>query len=967
MYGGVILVARPTTTLQGRLARLPEQRSEWLTRDQHAPAREFRREVGYHPAAIRYAMSTFILQPFGGAPPSDDLLCRTLRLGDDYVYVTATTALERLRHGLTPPDQVAADGPQLVFHKALRHLMGAPLLTRTEERVTLLRAAREVAGAQPVQEAQIRRDVVAWQEALAELDERGIDPTANLAEAVDELVLPRVGGLLAALHDCRRRYAARGRMPFELTARKFLAGPFLQQRRVVVMEGFTFLRPLQEYFARRCLEQGADVILLYPWQSDQARGFAVMQRTYSGLLPSAERAPIETSLAATSGTALHTLQTQLFNNRESAQAPVDDTVTLELYGHRHSEVAACVRRIQQYLQDGTRPDQVAVVVRDPALESLLQEEAARTNPPLLLSTPPRLLLLTPVGRFALTLYEVWSDGEFDLRPEAFLSLLNSGWLGAEAQDAADPLEALSVQFFAQCQTRADWEAAFQSVRSVRDSLRRGGQSRIPAGGLPDRVLQVWKRTLDQVWVVCERLFAAPQQSIGEHVRWLLDTLNRLAPEELFRREQAVVERIQEALTEASESASMPVSPREFGDVLVALAREYERAADERDVPPDRVWVTTPEGIDNSPREIVLFLGVDNQRVPRALAPSWPFDRIDVEAHAERERYLFLGVVRAASRRLHLSLARHEQDREFAPSPYMLAAARVLGRPVDPIRQSVTTASSVQPGEPPVVAARRREYTLAEIAQFALCPFRYKLERLDRRARHYRDSLQVPRLAVAVWTHMAVDHLQKLGTMSKPGKAARLALLTTGLDAVRDRVRGWFPGLRDGDWATVEAYTRTELESQADFKHGFSLRVVRGQEGQYTLTDEDRITAITVPVPLAIENFKVPSPYLGAIMRAEWLAPGRKHSGPKVTMVEGLPLFAELYDTVQWWARATRAAYRHTISLSSPNPQNGAEEYAALTGELAQWVARIEAGKFPKHPGSHCLNCPVRGECLGLNP
>lgn len=164
--------------------------------------------------------------------------------------------------------------------------MGSPPLSRTEKLVALRRTADEIAATDPGLGARLRHDVASWQEALAKLDERGIDPTTDLTAVAGELVHPRVGDLLAALRAGRRRHAPGGRNPFELAARAFLAGDFLRGRRVV-MDGFTFLRPLQEYFARRCDEQGAEVTFLYPRRVEQAHGFAVMRRTYSVFLPRA--------------------------------------------------------------------------------------------------------------------------------------------------------------------------------------------------------------------------------------------------------------------------------------------------------------------------------------------------------------------------------------------------------------------------------------------------------------------------------------------------------------------------------------------------------------------------------------------------------------------------------------------------------------------------------------------------------
>jgi hypothetical protein len=920
-------------------------------------------------------MAGILLQPYAGEPPTDDMIRRAYDLGgDEYLYLTATMALERRRERIAPPVQQADGGAHLVFHKALRLLAGRPLLTRTEERVALLRAAQEIARDDPVLGAQLRHDVTSWLGALSELAERGVHLESGVPEDLaDRVVHPRVCELLLALQSaCRRQHEDFGRETFEDAARAFLDGEFRPPRKVV-MEGFTYLTPLQHYFAARCAEQGVDVAFVYPFRRAQAYGFAIMSRTYAGFIPRSGRATFNTPLAGEGGTALQDLQSRLFSDESAASTmPDDGTVFLEAYGHRHAEVAACVHRIREYLDDSCEPSGIAVVTRDASFHSILQEEADRQGLPVWLSIPPRMLLLTPVGRFVLTLYEVWDGGALSLDAEALEALLTSGWLGAVAQESAERFNALKAQLFARCRTQEDWAAAFAQARRLRDALSNGGDSRIPAGGLPEQAVAAWERVVAQVELLCRRLFAAPEQSIGDHIRWLQEALDQLAPEDLFRHEFEVVVRIREALKAVAESSSVPVTAAEFGDVLLGLAQEYERAAEEDAAadPPDRIWVTTPEGIDNCPREVVFYLGVDDRRVPRAATPPWPLDAFDLEAYAERERYLFLAVVRAARRHLHLTFARHEQGQEYRPSPYLRECAQLLGRgDIPPATGPVPSASPAPPGEPPLVAARRRTYDLAEVAHFALCPYRYKLERLDPRARQYRDPFQVRFLAGAVWLQLAVTHLRRTGRTSAGGTGNRFATLEWALEAARESVRGYFPGLREADWATVEAYVRREFRNQAEYKNNYPLEAVPGAEGRYMVTEDDRVTEVRAPVREALKNGLYAEPYLGAFLRAEWLIPGRPHTGPAVTEADGVPVFAELYDAVQWWQKAVKAAYYHetTREQDTDFARRAADAYNVTRDEVRAWVQRLEAGRYPKHPGEHCQYCPVRGECLGLGP
>ena len=69
---------------------------------------------------------------------------------------------------------------------------------------------------------------------------------------------------------------------------------------------------------------------------------------------------------------------------------------------------------------------------------------------------PRLLLLTPLGRFALALYELNRPGKLEITPDRFETMIASGWLGAAVQQTLHNLVAVRPQVFDHCETAADW-------------------------------------------------------------------------------------------------------------------------------------------------------------------------------------------------------------------------------------------------------------------------------------------------------------------------------------------------------------------------------------------------------------------------------------------------------------------------------------------------------------------------------
>ena len=112
-----------------------------------------------------------ILVRYAGDEPTNEAIQAAFALEKvPYTYVVATAAIEDKRAALVPEWQIADRSPQLVFHRLLRLLIREPLLTRAEERVLLLRAAQAVAAEDPALAQLLRTDVMAWRDALAELE-----------------------------------------------------------------------------------------------------------------------------------------------------------------------------------------------------------------------------------------------------------------------------------------------------------------------------------------------------------------------------------------------------------------------------------------------------------------------------------------------------------------------------------------------------------------------------------------------------------------------------------------------------------------------------------------------------------------------------------------------------------------------------------------------------------------------------
>jgi hypothetical protein len=927
-------------------------------------------------------MADILILQYEGESPTDEQVRHELGLPpgtDTYTYIVATLAQERRRKGLAPAHQVSPDDERhLVFHKAIRYFLkkvGRSVLTRAEERVLIQRAIQLVAT-DPATERVLRHDVFAWRDGLMHLAEEGLDLTTGISPDIeDRLVGPGVGQVLQDLQRAfRDLLVGHDRRPFEETAFSYIQAEY-QPTPLVIMEGFTFFTPLQRAFIDVCRGRGARLAFVYPYSAAQARGFEVMQDTYEPILPSATIRRLPAPMRAATDTNLATLRSQLFADTPAAGGgPSGDDGSVRVLGfnHRHHEVAACIQAIGEMLQRGTDPGKIAVVMRDAgAFQALLQEEAELQDLSVTLGIPPRLLLLTPIGRFALTLYQVWKDNALQMTADQLEEILASGWLGAHVQATIDAFAAVKAQVFARCETRAEWQASLDRIHELRENLP--AASRLPVATVDDDTLDLWRGALQQVEDLCRRLFAAGQRSIGEHIKLLLDELSRLASADLLEAERAVVERIREVLLQLSEESSVPIDPGEFGEVLNSLVREYRRADSDDEIPdePGKIWITTPEGIDGYEKPIVFYLGVDNHRVPRAYTEPWPLQDGDVSGHTRRERYLFLAVLRATTRRLRLSYARLDQEGTYRASQYLDEASGLLPAPAistEPAPALRIPALAESPEDPLLLRARRGTYGLAEIAHFALCPYRYKLERLDASARRYHDGFQMKFLAQGRWLDLLLTNISQQGH-STTGPAEVLAMLRAAKDATEPRVRADFPGLGEPDWYTLSRYVQRDLEYESRRAGTYPFSVTSAPRLEVVVPDGQRAIRIDVQLRHAIKKGLYLYPYLTDVLREEWLLPsaGDPQDSPAEQDRDGLRLFTSQYHAVQWWSQAVTKAFYHRVTqgqhTSFAREQPAAYEH--LQADIAERLPMIEAGYYPKHPGNHCKLCPARAECLGL--
>jgi len=793
----------------------------------------------------------------GRRPTNQEVESRIIK-GRPYIYLVATKALERDRQALLPESQRKRqrdrDIPIGVFDSVLREWVREvyPIAGKGDEKNLLQRAIVQVAQTDSTLKEVLRKDLSSWLTALADIASRGIDLSGELSsEQQDQLVNPYVGELLSKLQHAYYRLLKDNHLTlFEEAARRYLTAPFTHFQPLVIMEGFTYLTHLQHFFAKICHRMRAEVVFLAPYSAAQPKGFKCIRATYS-VFPDASWESIETESLSEDEDLAH-IQTQLFADHPESRTRKNGSAVLRCFPNRDREIFAAVEQLRTWFSGTYTPQEVAVIVRNPAaFKEVLQDflHASRLSyidkkgsaHPVQLHASPRLLLLTPVGRFILTLYDIWDGQKLKLNAEQFETIIASGWLGAALQESTIQFRALKEQFFAHCESEEDWRSVLATIESHMQNSA-DLPDRMPLNFLSERSLNQWKDVLGQLHKICASLFQIRQGEIARHIARLRDEISRLEVENIRAYEQDILQKIQELFEELNERYSMSITTAEFGEALHALVRQKPDDDDSEVNHGDegRLWITTPEGIDSIQKKAVLYIGVDNRSVPAPSPVPWPFFEDKRTSHIEKERYMFLTVVtvvRAAREQLVITAARHDGEHEMEESMYMSELARLLEMKVE----SLTLASSLDLNMAPELIKpqhctpqRRRSYQLSELSHYGLCPLRYCLEMRHPEARMYRNSWQLEVYAQGVWLDTIFQTLQKYITGQKPTLKSHNQdqlrdLFTRVKNYVKPDVQAMFPSLSAPTWHGIEQHVSGRLEQFVKTRGSYTVYFLPKEE------------------------------------------------------------------------------------------------------------------------------------------
>lgn len=909
----------------------------------------------------------------------NDVKIKQLIGKDTYTYIVATKAMARERRALLPADQTNKENKSVAVFQDVISLWlekaGEPIATKNERNVLLRRAIDDVTTQDPSLTDILKTDLSSWLKALGNLAETGTNLTHGwLPDKHASLVNPFVGDLLEKLQKAYyEQLGSSGRVLFEEAARRYFRQQYAPTQ-VVILEGFTFLTELQKLYVKECTRLGARIEFIVPFRKEQSRVFEQIRQTYHHVINWNDFSENEN---ISSQPDIHALQSELMTSSRRKIDLHDNLVKLASYPSRDREMLACINQIREWLNSGFNPEQIAVVMRSPGdfkeqfrdmlhLHPIHYRDEQGSLHEISMPKSPRLLLLTPVGRFILTLYQIWKQNQLDMSADNFESIISSGWLGVELQDSANRFRAIKPQRFAHVKSFREWNYTLDELNS-----QRGSKVRLPdALAIKDEIYR-WKETVKLLESVCRKLFST-KGTFKDHIRILQNELESIVPENIRKSEKEVLDQIREAFRELENTSSFPITTDEFGDSIHAITRSSSNEQDEENEEEllyDSIRIMSPESIDGQVYPCIWYLGTDNLRVPLPPTLPWPFFEDGRESHLNKERYMFVTVLRAAQTQIILSYSREDAGRSYEASIYLHEIERKFQLQMTHHDWKDT----LELLEAPVISPRAQTYalglkdtyTLNEIAHYGVCPLRYHLETLHPEASVYRSEWQLTKATQGIWLMSILERL------TEQNSALNVESIVQKADQLRQEVKvglkKQFPSFDAVTWEEVEQRVWDSLISNLSYRPEYPKRVKLGKAFSWkvAIDGQNDFVDINTNIPFILQSGRYDSPIVSPILHQEWLLPGKKESGD-FNESDGLKSFNSHYHAVQWWIKTHRSLLvRDQNPLSSKLVLDLQEHMKEANTLIGFWVEQIRNNLFPKRPGEHCRNCSVRSECLGL--
>ncbi|HZG70097.1 MAG TPA: hypothetical protein VEY51_01050 [Chondromyces sp.] len=924
-----------------------------------------------------------------------------------YTYLTATKALATQRENdqLIPDvqrftDEDGQERKKALFADVIRAWTKEEyaLSSRGDEKTMLFRAMNEVSKGDTHLRELLRHDFSSWIRILYDLAAEGIDlrrtqlPQGKRDQLVNPLIETHLKNIQTSFYNSLDK---EGKRLFESAAREYLSVKPAPND-LVIMEGFTFLTELQKWLIQNCEKKGKEVVFIVPYREEQEQAFRIITETYGFVW--GNRHSLETVQLSDKEDISHVQKHFLQTGRPVRFVGATPNATLKQYANRDRELQGCLEQLKEWFEtEDYQPEDVVVVMRrskefiDRVRDYMAMNPLTYTDKEsgqkrrVELASSPRLLLLTPMGRYILTLYQIWQGNKLVLEPNALESILASGWLGASVQDSTPAFRAVKHQYFTHCETKDNW---LNVLKQLQLDCEKETNFRLPVKLVDDEIIRKWIEVIQLLDSVCSRLFSNGETSVARHIQVLQEELNKMLPKDLRKVEREVLEQIQSVFQDLSEYYSIPITTEEFGDAIHALTKgqreeEEEEDQDDAEMNPALLRIVTPESVDGMLYRGVIYVGCDNVHVPVLYPEPWPFYVDGRERHLAKERYMFMTVIRSASEKLVLSYSQKDGDRSFQPSTYMQEIEKLLGSEIqiqgilDTLDLSLAHngVKSVK-----VRSAKRKSYDLQELAHYGLCPLRYRLELLHPEARMYRSEWQLEIYAQGVWLNHIYGLLEESEEVSPQKDSDTFySQLLRFLELSRLEMRNIFPAFSPITWHAIELQVKSKLKSFSEDRSRYFRKIVNGNKESFrVMVDggyEEQTIKINIDVPYMVKTARFDAAILSDIQTVEWLLPGEaenekngREAIEQEIEVDGVRLFRTQYQAVTWWRNAINAYFvveKKQKATDNAYTRMLEEHFLRMPEKIAHWVQSIEQNKFPKHAGEHCTSCPVRLECLGI--
>jgi|GEM_PF-6347231 len=742
----------------------------------------------------------------------------------------------------------------------------------------------------------------------------------------------------------------------------------------LILDGFSFLRPLQVHLLRECQNNNVDVIILQ--SKHHHRSMTGSTEFYKRIWqhhPSLGTLPPlvdQYFQHPSTSTTLHHIQREGFSGIQHTKA-IDSSFSVKHFMTRVEETKHLVREAVQKRQQNPTCS-IAFVSRTPKVfRNLILDAVMLYDPSNLLGLKPELNVFhTPAGQFISLLYTAFSDGNtFKLTYAQFGSILLSGWFGSEGRELYAYFTLMKYRF-SDCETKAEWDKQFDNLddtHSIDFCLDRqqnhvthptqtfGASGRAPENFVTLKHLQDWREIFETVYTLSASLHQTQEDARFIHVKTLHSTLHASLPTPA---KDSIQAQLLKNFEQFYETESIHINSDEFGETLLSLGHVDDDSNTTPQSP--NTGPQTPakimafEGVDGLEIDAIFMFAVDNVHSPQ-VHQTWPMKDTQSKLKLYMERYFFQAVIFAAKQSLHISWADVGENQTYTISPYTkeMLWQYNWSKPDATITVTGSAKTQITTCTPPKAADT---YRLSDLAIYAFCPARYMFERTNPTGAGYHHEFHKRWLIQSEWLEQVFASLSTSNrTIQQIKQAIRSEFKTPAYQKhKKSLLRHMFPDVSQLTTDSVELFMASHLNLSPEIEScppTDSYKITESSSWStssntlltqaITMLDQSTRTVI-IDSPYYLQNTQTKDllPLSSLVLRKIWLS--KKY---------GMPSEPELNDNETGWTKHQKWLDNHTNPL--------------IHQEWANTIRDIEDGIFRKSPSPTCKLCPAYESCLGI--